>query len=69
MRYTPDYKYEKAKDLIDSLDVGVEEYDLILYYINKKDERIKNLESSINEYREWFKQMDRFLPNKNPIFK
>jgi hypothetical protein len=69
MRYTSDYKYEKAKDLIDSLDVGVEEYDLILYYINKKDERIKNLESSINEYRECFKQMDRFLPNKNPIFK
>jgi len=69
MRYTPDYKYKKAKDLTDSLDFGVEKYDLILYYINKKDERIKNLQSSINEYREWFKQMDRFLPNENLTFK
>jgi hypothetical protein len=69
MKYTPDYKYKEAKELISSLDESVHEYELILYYINKRENYITDLEKRLHEYQDWFKQMDKFLPNKNPVFK
>jgi thiamine kinase-like enzyme len=67
--YKPDYRLREAKEIIDSFDTSIKEYELIDYYIKKKEERIKHLEAEVKEYNEWFKQLDRFLPNKNPIFK
>jgi predicted RNase H-like nuclease (RuvC/YqgF family) len=67
--YRPDYRLREAKEIIDALDTSIKEYELIDYYIKKKEERIKRLEAEVKEYNEWFKQLDRFLPNKNPIFK
>jgi hypothetical protein len=69
MKYSPDHKYKEAKDLINSLDESIHEYELILYYINKREKHIDDLEKRLQEYQDWFKQMDKFLPNKNPIFK
>jgi hypothetical protein len=67
--YKPDYRLQEAKDVIDNLNLSVKENELIHYYIQKKEERIKRLEAEVKEYNEWFKQLDRFLPNKNPVFK
>jgi Tfp pilus assembly protein PilO len=67
--YRPDYKLIEAKKHINSLDLSVKENDLIHYYIKKNEERLENLRKENDEYREWFKRLDRFLPNKNPIFK
>jgi predicted RNase H-like nuclease (RuvC/YqgF family) len=69
MKYTPDYKYKKAKDLISNLDKNVEDNELILYYIKKKEDHIANLEKNLEEYREWFKKLDSFLPNRNITYK
>jgi len=63
--YRPDYKLEKAKKLIDSLD-NSEDNELIKYYIQKKDEWIEEQNKRIKEYQEVFDKMSRFLPNGRP---
>ena len=65
--YNPDYTLIKAKELIDSLD-NSEDNELIKYYIEDQQRRIKKLDESLSEYREWFIKLDRFLPNKNIVY-
>lgn len=61
--YKPDLKLEKAKKLIDSLE-NSEENELIKYYIQKKDEWIKQQNERIKEYQDVFNKMDKFLPSR-----
>jgi hypothetical protein len=60
--YIPDYKLQKAKKLIDSLD-NSEENELIKYYILKKDEWIEEQNKRLKEYQEVFDKMSKFLPS------
>lgn len=61
-----DYKLQKAKKLIDSLDDS-EENELIKYYIQKKQDWIEEQNKELKEYRDFFDKLDRFLPNRNPV--
>jgi hypothetical protein len=36
--YRPDYRLREAKEIIDALDTSIKEYELIDYYIKKKEE-------------------------------
>ena len=65
MLYKRDYKLEKAKKIIESLDDS-EESDLIRYYIQKKDEWIEKQNNQIKEYQKVFDLMGKFLPRKGP---
>lgn len=67
--YRPDYKLIEADKVLKELDPSIKENELILYYIDDKNKRIEKLREEIKEYQEFFKQLDKFLPNKNPIFK
>jgi hypothetical protein len=62
--YRPDYKLQEAKKLIDSL-----ENELIKYYIQKKQDWIDEQDKKLKEYRDFFDKLDRFLPNRNPVFR
>jgi hypothetical protein len=64
--YTPDFEFLKAEKLIEELDTS-EQSRLIRYYIGVKDEIIKRQNEQLSEFYDWFAQLDRFLPNKNPI--
>lgn len=66
--YIPDYKLQEAKNLIDSLDDS-KENELIKYYIQKDKELIEKQNEQLKEYRDWFNKLDRFLPNRNPVFR
>ena len=63
--YKPDYKLQKAKKLIDSLD-NSEHNELIKYDIQKKDEQAKQQNKIIKEYQEFFDKMRKFLPSVRP---
>ena len=63
--YRPDYKLQKAKKLIDSLD-NSEENELIKYYIQKKDEWIEEQNKRLKEYQDVFDKMGKFLPSGKP---
>jgi len=58
--YTPDYRLQEAKKLIDNLDDSRENY-LIKYYIQDKDHWIESQEKRLKEYRDWFTRLSRFL--------
>lgn len=64
--YRPNYKLEKAKELIDNLDDS-EESSLIKYYIQEKEKCIKEQRKRLNEYRDFFEILNRFLPNSSNI--
>ena len=65
--YRPDRTLNKAIKVIEEL--GDSEKDqLIKYYIEKKEEHIKNQRNQIQGYADFFKMLDRFLPNKNTIY-
>jgi len=64
--YRTDYKLKEARELIESLDDS-KENELIKYYISKKEKHIEEQNKKLEEYRTWFKQLDRFLPNKNMV--
>jgi hypothetical protein len=66
--YRPDYKLQEAKKLIDSLDDS-KENELIKYYIQKKQDWIDEQDKKLQEYRDFFDKLDRFLPNRNPVFR
>ena len=68
LRYRKDYKLEDAKKLIDSLDDS-KENELIKYYIQKNKENFDKQAEKLKEYRDWFKTLDRLLPNKNIIMR
>lgn len=60
--YTPDYKYEKAKKVIDKLG-DTENEQLIKYFIEKQKERNEFLRKRITEYDEFFRTLKSFLPS------
>ena len=62
--YRPDYQLEKAKKIINNLK-KTEDNKLIKYYINSLEDLIKDRDEIISKYRDWFHQMDKFLPSKN----
>lgn len=64
--YTPDYKLQEAKKLIESLDDS-KENELIKYYIQNKQDQIDEQRKKLKEYRDFFDKLDRFLPNRNPV--
>lgn len=66
--YRPDYKLQEAKKLIDSLDDS-KDNELIKYYIQKKQDWIDEQDKKLKEYRDFFDKLDRFLPNRNPVFR
>jgi len=63
--YRPDYRLQKAKKLIDSLDNSADN-ELIKYYIKKKDEWIEQQDKRLKEYQEVFDKMSKFLPSGRP---
>lgn len=66
--YRPDLKLRKANEYIESLDDS-EESNLIRYALKKKDERIEEQGNKLKDYHDWFKNLDRFLPNRNTVYK
>jgi len=66
--YRPDYKLQEAKKLIESLDDS-KDNELIKYYIQKKQDWIDEQDKMLKEYRDFFDKLDRFLPNRNPVFR
>jgi len=64
--YTPDYRLQEAKKLIDNLDDSRENF-LIKYYIQDKDNWIESQEKRLKEYRDWFTRLSRFLPRNNTM--
>ena len=66
--YRPDYKLQEVKKLIDSLDNN-KENELIKYYIQKKQDWIDEQDKKLKEYRDFFDKLNRFLPNRNPVFR
>lgn len=65
--YTRDNTMFEAKKCIDSLSDNAQNI-LIKYYIDKKQDETDELKKQLEEYREWFKTLDKFLPNKNIVF-
>ena len=63
--YRPDYRLQKAKKLIDSLDNSADN-ELIKYYIKKKDEWIEQQDKRLKEHQEVFDKMSKFLPSGRP---
>lgn len=57
----------EAKKCIDSLGDNAQNI-LIKYYIDKKQDETNELKKQLEEYREWFKNLDKFLPKKNIVF-
>lgn len=67
-RYRPDRRLQRANEIIDEL--GDSERDgLIKYFIAKKQETIDKQKEKLDMYGEFFRIMNGFLPNKNPIRK
>lgn len=64
--YRPDFKLEEAKKLLESLD-NSEENELIKYYIQVQKSTIEEQNKKLAEYYNWFKKLDEFLPNRNPV--
>ena len=65
--YRPDPTLIKAQKLIDKL--GDSENDMLIkYYIEEKNQHIERQSTQIQEYANFFKTLDRFLPNRNPVF-
>lgn len=62
----PDHKLKDAIKFIDNLDDS-KENELIKYYILQKDNHIKEQNKLIEEYRDFFNKLNKFLPNKNSI--
>ena len=65
--FQPDYTMVKAQEYINSLDDDPKNV-LIKYYIEKKQAELDELRKRIDEYRDWFNKLDRFLPNKNIVY-
>lgn len=71
MRYDYDHDLVEAKkiidDLLDNIDnLSLYNRGLIIKYVKHQEKEIQEQNEKIEEYRNWFKQLDKFLPNKNP---
>lgn len=72
--YTPDYKFIKGRQLVESLipvnattTLTREECSDIKYYVDKKDEQILKLQKQVKEYQEVFTALGRFIPSGNKV--
>lgn len=61
MKYTPDYKFLKAKKIVDSLSKDNSNEEHILYYITKLENRIIERDKKIKEFKDFFNLMKNFL--------
>lgn len=62
--YERDLKYEEAREVVEKLGKGKKE-ELIKYFIEKQEETIEKLSMLVEEYREVFEGIDKFLPSRN----
>jgi len=62
--YKPDYKLIEAQKIISNLGDSKEE-GLIKYYIKNQEERIKQQNEELLNYKSFFNQLNNFLTNKN----
>jgi hypothetical protein len=62
--YIKDLELEKAKKIVSELSDTNEKDKLILYYINKLEKENQELIEETNEFRNFFKILGKFLPNK-----
>lgn len=65
--YIPDFKYEEAMRVVESLDPNNERDALLKYYIEKNRRWYQEQSDLLKEYQDIFEKIDRFLPNRNPI--
>lgn len=61
--FKTDYKREKAKELIKSLDETNENNSLIKYYINKLEQENQEKRRELNDYKHFFNELKRFIPD------
>lgn len=66
MRYQPDHKLEEAIKLIENLDDS-ENNKLIKYYITHLKNWITIQDVKLQNYSDFFTQLNSYLPNNNPI--
>ncbi len=64
--YTPDHEYEKARDLIASLEG--EDGDLVRYYIQQQEIHIERLNKQIKEMQTVFDGISRYTTKGNTIY-
>jgi hypothetical protein len=64
--YTPDFKYDRAKELIASLEG--EQGDLVRYYIQQQEIHIENLNKRIKEMQTIFDGISKFTVRGNTIY-
>lgn len=60
--HNPDYRLLKAKELIDNLNPLSPDNSLIIYYLQKQNEEIQNLNKQITEYKKFFNLLNNLLP-------
>lgn len=65
--YTPDFKYEDAMKIVESLDPNNERDAALIYYIEKHKRWYDEQSALLKEYQDVFDKIDRFLPNRNPV--
>jgi hypothetical protein len=62
--YVPDYKYEKAKEVVDGLSNNDERDGLIKYYIKKHEEWHEEDRKRLKEYQDVFEKFDSLLSGR-----
>jgi len=64
-RYIIDHELKNSIEHVKGLRNNPEENKVILYYIDNKNDRLDKLLKENHEYKEFFKQLNRFLPKQN----
>jgi hypothetical protein len=65
--YEPDYDLIKAKEIIEKLNDKNEKDWLLKYYINHQNKEIEKLKKKIEDYQNFFKLLQSFLPKYTDI--
>jgi len=66
--YRRDPMLVEAIKLVDNLDDSKDNM-LIKYYIEHQKSRNGELQKRLEEYQDFFRTLDKFLPNKYPVFR
>ncbi len=64
-RIKHDYKLKNSIEHVKGLRNDPEKNEVILYYIDNKNKRLDKLQKENHEYEEFFKQLNKLLPNTN----
>ncbi len=69
--YKPDYKLQEAIKIIKSLDTKDHRDEHIKYYISNMEKNMKNKDTEIKKYKDFFETLSSFLPFKklNPTIR